>query len=117
MQKYPGLQISGIHTADPVAVDIDELFKSYQGVIPNWRQYCDAFDDGMCIAIELIGSDDVIASARDMCGPFDPEIAKVLKPQSIRAIFGKNVVQNSIFVTDIPEEAEIHSDFWFRTIE
>lgn len=46
----------------------------------------------MCIAIELIGTDDVVRSAREICGPFDPEIAKILNPQSIRAVFGKNVV-------------------------
>lgn len=71
----------------------------------------------MCIAFELVGGEDVIASARHLCGPFDPEIARVLNPNSLRARFGKDVVQNAIFVTDIPEEAEIHSDFWFRTIE
>ena len=91
INKRPNIHISGIHTCDPVAADIDELFKAYQGVVPNWRQYCDAFDDGVCIAFELVG-EDVIAQSRDICGPFDPEIAKLLKPDSIRAKFGVNCV-------------------------
>ncbi|CAL5978926.1 Nucleoside_diphosphate kinase [Hexamita inflata] len=117
INQVSGLVVSGIHSADPVAADIDELFKAYQGVIPNWRSYCDAFDDGVCIAIELTGSNDVIQNARNIVGPFDPEIAKLLKPQSVRAVFGKDCVQNAVFVTDIAEEAEIHSDFWFRCAE
>ncbi|KAH0574209.1 Nucleoside diphosphate kinase [Spironucleus salmonicida] len=110
------LSVSGIHAAIPTAADIQELMISYNGVIPCYKEYCDRMDDGICIAIEFEGPN-AVKEMREICGPFDPEIARVLKPDSVRAKFGVDIVDNAVFITDIEEEAEIHSDFWFRVVE
>eukprot|EP00703_Trepomonas_sp_PC1_P000915 JAP95691.1 Nucleoside diphosphate kinase [Trepomonas sp. PC1] len=114
--SHYNLKVSGIHSADPVAADIDELFKAYQQVIPNYQQFCDLFDDGAVVALQLEG-DDCINKSRELCGPWDPEIAKLLRPESLRARYGLNAVENAVFVTDIEEEAEIHSEYWFKCVE
>lgn len=108
-----GLAVTGLRAHDPAAADVDELLRAYQGVLPNWRAYCDALDGGECVAAEVAGPG-AVAACRALCGPFDPEIARALAPQSLRARLGADQVRNAVFVTDIPEEAEIHSDYWFR---
>lgn len=38
---------------------------------------------------------------RELCGPFDPEIARKLEPNSLRAKFGIDRVKNAIHCTDL----------------
>ena len=38
------------------------------------------------------GGDDVVEEFREACGPADPEIARALYPDSIRALLGVNQV-------------------------
>ena len=40
-----------------------------------------------------------MSALREFCGPADPEIARVLRPKSLRAQFGVNKVQNAILRT------------------
>ena len=53
---------------------------------------------------------------REFCGPADPEIARVLRPRSLRAQFGKNKVQNAIHCTDLPEDGPLEIDYFFSII-
>ena len=41
---------------------------------------------------------------RDFCGPFDPEIAKKLQPQTLRAKYGVDRIQNVVHCTDLAED-------------
>lgn len=43
-------------------------------------------------------------AVREMCGPHDPEIAKHLKPNTLRAKFGYDRVRNAVHCTDLPED-------------
>ena len=37
-----------------------------------------------------------------LCGPHDPEMAKTVRPKSLRAVFGKDRVKNAVHCTDLP---------------
>uniref|UniRef100_A0A8C4S978 NME/NM23 family member 7 n=1 Tax=Erpetoichthys calabaricus TaxID=27687 RepID=A0A8C4S978_ERPCA len=67
---------------------------------------------GPCIALEICGPE-APKAFREFCGPADPEIARHLRPQTLRAIFGKNKLKNAVHCTDLPEdgilEVNIHS--------
>lgn len=56
----------------------------------------------------------VVKTFREMVGPSDPEIAKYLRPDTIRAKFGFDRVRNAVHCTDLPEDGVIevrHSSF------
>lgn len=113
------LAITGLTSCTPTADDVGELLASYKGIIARWSEYCDALSSGQCYAIEVsselpIDQVDCVAVGREFAGPFEPIVAQHLRPESIRARYGSDLVSNCLFVTDIPEETEIHSDFWFR---
>lgn len=41
---------------------------------------------------------------RAICGPHDPEIARTIRPGTIRAKFGIDRVKNAVHCTDLPED-------------
>ena len=43
--------------------------------------------EGPCIALE-VRQDNCVKKFRELCGPHDPEIAKMVSKNSIRALFG-----------------------------
>jgi nucleoside-diphosphate kinase len=48
-----------------------------------------------------------------LCGPIDPEIAKNLRPNTLRAKFGVDRVKNAIHCTDLPEDGVLESQYFF----
>ena len=115
----PDIYLTGINTCIPTVNDLAEVMAAYQGVIPRWSEYIDVFGTGPCIAIEVAThrpSEEInrVEALRTFAGPFEPKIATYLAPQSVRAVYGTDAINNCVFVTDLPEEAELHADFWFR---
>ena len=73
---------------------------------------------GSCIAMEITGSDsDVVEKFRELCGPSDPAVAKLLRPNSIRARFGTNKVNNAVHCTDLPEDGTLEVEFFFNVLQ
>ena len=67
---------------------------------------------GPCIAME-IRQENAVKSFRELCGPMDPEIAKNLRPNTIRARFGTDRIRNAIHCTDLPEDGVLESEYFF----
>lgn len=97
-----------------------EFYEVYQTVIPEFPTMVDELCNGPCVAVELIGAGhekDVVSIFRDFVGPVDPVVAKKLRPESIRAKFGINKVRNGIHCTDLPEDGELESEYFFRLLQ
>ena len=43
----------------------------------------------------------------------DPEIAKNLRPNTLRAKFGKNRCENGVHCTDLPEDGALEVEYFF----
>lgn len=50
---------------------------------------------------------------RALAGPRDPELAKALRPGSLRARFGDTRARNGVHVTDLEEDAALEAAFMF----
>lgn len=61
---------------------------------------------GLSIVLE-IRCENAVESLRALCGPHDPEIARMLRPKTIRARFGKDKVRNAVHCTDLPEDGNL----------
>ena len=55
-------------------------------------------------------------SFREFVGPADPEIARHLRPDTIRALFGKDKIFNSVHCTDLPEDVGLETEYFFRIL-
>lgn len=51
-----------------------------------------------------VRQENVVSTFRELCGPHDPEIARNLRPNTIRAKFGTDRVKNAVHCTDLPED-------------
>uniref|UniRef100_G1KKD0 Nucleoside diphosphate kinase homolog 7 n=1 Tax=Anolis carolinensis TaxID=28377 RepID=G1KKD0_ANOCA len=81
----------------------DEFYAIYKGVVAEYPEMVVELCSGPCIALE-IRQIDPEKIFRDFCGPSDPEIARYLRPGTLRAIYGKNKIQNAVHCTDLPED-------------
>ncbi|BHF68316.1 Nucleoside diphosphate kinase 7 [Sparganum proliferum] len=113
-------------------VDAAEFLEVYKGVIAEYPEVVEEFTSGPCVAMQIAnsynaetfdpnrGPDDpqsVQHRFREFVGPMDPEIARYLKPETIRARFGINLIKNALHCTDLPDDVPIEIDFFFRILE
>ena len=107
-----GFEISAMqmfHLDRPTA---EEFFEIYQGVLPEFPQMTEQMTTGPCIAME-IRQENAVKAFRDLVGPMDPEIAKSLRPNTLRARFGIDRCRNAIHCTDLPEDGTLECEYFF----
>ena len=90
----------------------EEFFDVYKGVLPEYGKIIDDVTNGPVVALE-VRHDDVVNKIRALVGPHDPEIAKVLRPKTLRSIFGVDRVRNVCHCTDLPEDGVLECQFMF----
>lgn len=90
----------------------EEFLEIYRGVLPEYMPICEAMTNGPSLVLE-VRQENAVASFRQLCGPMDPEIAKNLRPNTLRAKFGCDRVKNGIHCTDLPEDGVLESQYFF----
>ncbi|CAB3256507.1 unnamed protein product [Arctia plantaginis] len=94
-----------------------EFYEVYKGVLPEYEAMAIQLAEGKCIALEVKCTDstkNVVCEFRKLCGPRDPDLCRQLYPESIRAQYGKNIVQNAVHCTDLPEDGESEVEYFFK---
>ena len=110
-----GFEISSMEMLYLDKVQAEEFFEIYKGVLPEYSKMIDSMVCGPIIGIE-VRQNDCINKLRALAGPDDPDIAKALRPNTIRAKFGKNCVYNAIHCTDLEEDGIIECDYLFNKV-
>eukprot|EP01006_Ploeotia_vitrea_P031574 TRINITY_DN63905_c1_g1_i1.p1 TRINITY_DN63905_c1_g1~~TRINITY_DN63905_c1_g1_i1.p1 ORF type:complete len:378 (+),score=47.24 TRINITY_DN63905_c1_g1_i1:30-1163(+) len=108
-----GFEISAASALHLDTHDAEDFAEVYKGVIPEYQQMIEQITSGVCWALE-VRSENAVQSFRQFCGPHDPEIARVLQPNSLRAKFGTDKVKNAVHCTDLPEDGVLEVEFFFR---
>jgi len=108
-----GFEISSMEMLYIDKVQAEEFFEIYKGVLPEYSQMIDSVVCGPIIGIED-RQNDCVNKLRALVGPHDPDIAKALRPNTIRAKFGKDCVYNAIHCTDLEEDAIFECDYLFN---
>ena len=91
------------------------FFDVYKGVLPEYAPIVQHVISGPVIALE-VRQDDVVNKLRALIGPHDPELAKTLRPNTIRAVFGKDRVRNVCHCTDLPEDGVLECQYFFELL-
>lgn len=92
-----------------------EFYEVYKGVVPEYSKKVVELTAGPCIAIEVVG-DNVVESLREVAGPHDPDIARVIRPETLRAHYGIDKVQSGCHVTDLPEDGPLEVEYFFNLL-
>jgi len=101
------------------AANVKEFFEVYKGVVAEYSAMCDQLTSGKFIALEVSDPDGEcnVDAVREMCGPPDPEIARVLRPECLRAKFGIDKVQNAVHCTDLAEDGQLEVTYFFDLLQ
>lgn len=94
----------------------EEFWDVYKGVLVEYNPLLDHMSSGPLIAME-VRQENVIPKLRQLVGPSDPEIAKHLRPNTIRANFGQERVRNAVHCTDMPEDGIIECEYFFKALQ
>eukprot|EP00405_Crypthecodinium_cohnii_P025329 CAMPEP_0206495362 /NCGR_PEP_ID=MMETSP0324_2-20121206/48471_1 /ASSEMBLY_ACC=CAM_ASM_000836 /TAXON_ID=2866 /ORGANISM="Crypthecodinium cohnii, Strain Seligo" /LENGTH=354 /DNA_ID=CAMNT_0053979579 /DNA_START=79 /DNA_END=1144 /DNA_ORIENTATION=+ len=101
-----GFQISAVQSYSLTRSQVENFYEVYKTVLPSahYAAMVAELASGVCIVLEVRGSDDVVGRLRELCGPFDVEIARHLRPGTLRAQLGRDNVHNAVHCTDLPED-------------
>ncbi|XP_059468405.1 nucleoside diphosphate kinase 7 [Neocloeon triangulifer] len=136
-----GFNISGLEVIRFNRVKASEFHEVYNGVLYEFADMVAQLQAGPCVALEITwprtlmpgrdlitqepmsegdnskfkhASQDIVLAFRALVGPFDPELARKLRPNSLRAKFGEDKVRNSVHCTDLPEDGVLEVEYCFQ---
>ncbi|KAM3620065.1 uncharacterized protein V6R79_017689 [Siganus canaliculatus] len=110
-----GFEISALQMFNMGRANAQEFFEAYKGVVPEYPDMVTELCSGPCLVLEIRGTD-VAKSFRDFCGPADPELARHLRPTTLRALYGKDTVKNAVHCTDTPEDCVLEVQYFFEIL-
>ncbi|XP_017783703.1 PREDICTED: nucleoside diphosphate kinase 7 [Nicrophorus vespilloides] len=97
-----------------------EFLEVYKGVVADFHALLHSFLDGPCVAMEISGKDDSIdvhQAFRVFCGPADSDIARHIRPKTIRGMFGVDKYRNAVHCTDLKEDTALELEYFFKILD
>ncbi|KAK9873943.1 hypothetical protein WA026_002295 [Henosepilachna vigintioctopunctata] len=97
----------------------DEFLEIYKGVVNDFHALLLSFLDGPLIAMEISSKHEGMNTHkefREFAGPADPDIARQIRPYTLRAKFGKDKYRNAIHCTDLPEDTVLELEYFFKIL-
>ncbi|XP_033637852.1 nucleoside diphosphate kinase 7-like [Asterias rubens] len=115
--KEAGFEVSALQMFHLEKANAEEFFEVYKGVVAEFTEMVQELCSGPCFALEITGKGPNTADDfREFVGPADPEIARTLRPNTLRAKFGLNKIKNAIHCTDLPEDCQLEVEYFFRIL-
>ena len=111
-----GFTISALKLQYMEKANAQEFYEVYKGVVSEYSSMVEELTSGCCIAMEITG-ENAHARFREFCGPVDPEIARHLRPFTLRAQFGTDKIKNAVHCTDLPEDGLLEVEYFFKIMD
>lgn len=111
-----GFEISAMEMFNLSRPVVEEFLDVYKGVLPEYLPLVENLSGGPTLALE-VRQQNAVSNFRELCGPHDPEIAKHLRPNTIRAKFGHDRVRNAVHCTDMPEDGVLEVKYFFEILQ
>ena len=96
-----------------------EFLEVYKGVVPECVDWIEELTQGKIVALQLRFASQPTSSVlklRELCGAHDPEVARHLHTQSLRALYGESKIRNAVHCTDLPEDGALEVDYFFSIL-
>lgn len=110
-----GYEISAVSSLYFDRTSAEEFLEVYKGVVPEYVDHVNELSGGMCVALE-VRAEDAVNTFRQTAGPWDVEMARVLRPDSIRGKYGIDRVRNVIHCTDLIADAVPECEYCFKIL-
>ena len=117
-----GLSVTGLQLHYMNKANAEEFLEVYKGVVAEYAGMVEELCSGPCVALEISGGGGAAETSahaifRELVGPLDPEIARTLRPNTLRARFGRDKVRNALHCTDLPDDASLEVEYFFRILD
>jgi len=113
-----GFGITGLHTFHLDYGNAEEFYEIYRGIVADYSPMVKQLSSGQVMALEIsAGGGEVVSSFRELVGPADPDLARKLRPKSLRAKYGQSAVLNAIHCTDLPEDGLLEVEYFFKILQ
>ena len=113
-----GLDITALELFCISKADASDFLEVYRGVVSDFQKMVLNLSGGPIIAMEISSpEDDVVTKLRNVCGPSDPELARVLRPNTIRAKYGIDKIRNAVHCTDLEDDGVLEVQFFFNLLQ
>jgi nucleoside-diphosphate kinase len=110
-----GFEISAMCLWNLDKASAEEFLEVYKGVLPEYHDMVSQLSAGSCLVME-VRQEDAVNSFRKLVGPHDPEVAKHLRPNTLRAKHGLDRVRNAVHCTDLPEDGLLEVEYFFNIL-
>lgn len=110
-----GFEISALLLLPMEKATAQEFIDVYKGVLPEYHDMVDQLCSGPCLVME-VRQENAVDAFRKLVGPHDPEVAKHLRPDTLRAKFGIDRVRNAMHCTDLPEDGLLEVEYFFNIL-
>ncbi|XP_039757253.1 nucleoside diphosphate kinase 7 [Pararge aegeria] len=114
-----GFNVTALNMFMVENINAGEFFEVYKGIVQEYQGMVEELASGPCVAMELVAKDKNLNTAvefRKLVGPTDPEIARLLRPHTLRAKLGKTKVQNAIHCSDLAEDGLLEVEYFFKIL-
>merc|ERR1719359_1737542 len=111
-----GFEISAFQMQALSTVAAEEFLEVYKGVLPEYHDIVEQMCAGPVVAME-IRQENAVETFHKLVGPHDPEIARHLRPDTLRGQFGVDRVQNTLHCSDLPEDGLLECEYFFKMLQ
>eukprot|EP00656_Telonema_subtile_P054381 TRINITY_DN811_c0_g1_i3.p1 TRINITY_DN811_c0_g1~~TRINITY_DN811_c0_g1_i3.p1 ORF type:complete len:142 (-),score=44.95 TRINITY_DN811_c0_g1_i3:211-636(-) len=111
-----GFEVSAAQLFKEDRSTIEEFYEVYKQVLPEYQDMVTQLLSGPFIALE-VRAEDAVSSFREFSGPNDPEIARTLRPHTLRARYGHDKIRNALHSTDLPEDGSLEVEYFFKVLQ
>lgn len=111
-----GLEITALQLHYMEKANAEEFYEVYKGVVSEYNDMVKELTSGPCIAMEISGTN-AHAAFRELVGPSDPEIARHLRPDTLRAKYGRDKIRNALHCTDLPDDRLLEVEYFFKILD
>ncbi|XP_072179883.1 nucleoside diphosphate kinase homolog 7-like [Diadema setosum] len=112
-----GFQVTALEMFHVEKANSEEFFEVYKGVVAEYMDMVTELTSGPCYVMEITGKGEETPQAfREFVGPADPEIARQLRPNTLRALFGSDKIHNAVHCTDLPTDGLMEVEYFFKIL-
>jgi len=115
-----GFAVTGMQTFNLKYEHAEEFFEIYKGVVQDYTGMVKQLSSGLSLVLELKyepSAKEAVPKLREIVGPSDPEVARSVRPNSLRAKFGRNNDENTVHCTDLPEDGKLEVEYFFKILQ
>jgi nucleoside-diphosphate kinase len=108
-----GYEVSAIQMLQFNQIQATEFLEVYDGVLPTYHDHVVQLASGASVALE-IRAEEAVNTFRVTAGPWDVQMAKELRPGTLRATFGLDDVKSAVHCTDLAVDGTTEAEYCFK---